>query len=258
MSERNTITLFSYENGLIGAATWIARIAHLRGLSSDNAPLAFRWFASYGLKIEIKSGNPELAATLRSSSLDVFKVPGSADAFWGRQRLETRLYQQIDRMLCDGLPKIEALNAVTVCSLPACENALTQTATICEPLGKRRWACKKCAAQIANVEVSKRQQRALVTPKLRYEVLARDRFACRACGSPARPEDNITLHVDHIIPVVEGGKTVLENLQTLCSECNLGKGAMMLRDQAGHKNIATTSLYLHANSERATALLLDA
>ncbi len=30
-------------------------------------------------------------------------------------------------------------------------------------------------------------------------------------------------HIDHIKPWSKGGETVLENLQTLCATCNLGK-----------------------------------
>ncbi|MBA3804703.1 MAG: HNH endonuclease, partial [Acidobacteria bacterium] len=33
----------------------------------------------------------------------------------------------------------------------------------------------------------------------------------------------VALHVDHIRPWSKDGETLLENLQTLCSECNLGK-----------------------------------
>lgn len=51
-------------------------------------------------------------------------------------------------------------------------------------------------------------------------VLARDGIRCVRCGS----EDN--LHVDHIDPWSKGGKTVLENLQTLCRPCNSRKGAI--------------------------------
>ncbi|MGH6770170.1 MAG: HNH endonuclease [Xanthobacteraceae bacterium] len=32
------------------------------------------------------------------------------------------------------------------------------------------------------------------------------------------------MHVDHILAFAKGGRTVLENLQTLCEACNLGKG----------------------------------
>jgi hypothetical protein len=59
--------------------------------------------------------------------------------------------------------------------------------------------------------------------RLRFKVLQRDRFTCRGCGrSPATSVDTI-LHVDHIVPFSRGGETVLENLQALCGECNLGK-----------------------------------
>ena len=67
-----------------------------------------------------------------------------------------------------------------------------------------------------------RQERAKVTPKLRYEVFKRDGFRCKFCGASSK--DGANLHVDHIIPVSRGGKTELANLQTLCETCNLGKG----------------------------------
>jgi hypothetical protein len=61
--------------------------------------------------------------------------------------------------------------------------------------------------------------------RLRYLVLKRDNFSCRACGrSPAR-EPGTVLHVDHIVPWSRSGSTVESNLQTLCDRCNGGKGA---------------------------------
>ena len=64
--------------------------------------------------------------------------------------------------------------------------------------------------------------------RLRWHVLQRDRFTCCACGaSPAR-NLGVELHVDHIVPWSKDGKTVLENLQTLCSVCNLGKSNVHL------------------------------
>ena len=39
------------------------------------------------------------------------------------------------------------------------------------------------------------------------------------------------LHVDHIKPVSKGGKTVRDNLRTLCEDCNLGKRDIY--DEAG-------------------------
>jgi hypothetical protein len=40
---------------------------------------------------------------------------------------------------------------------------------------------------------------------------------------------DITLEVDHIIPVAEGGKGSTDNLITACFDCNHGKGAKVLR-----------------------------
>lgn len=37
------------------------------------------------------------------------------------------------------------------------------------------------------------------------------------------------LHVDHIYPKAEGGTDETENLVTACSECNLGKGMILLQ-----------------------------
>jgi hypothetical protein len=59
--------------------------------------------------------------------------------------------------------------------------------------------------------------------RMRWQVLDRDNFRCMSCGlSPAIAPGTI-LHVDHIKPWSKGGETVLENLQTLCATCNLGK-----------------------------------
>ena len=65
-----------------------------------------------------------------------------------------------------------------------------------------------------------------VGPRLRFRVFQRDRFKCVACGRSPATDLNIILHADHITPVALGGKTKIENLQTLCEGCNLGKGML--------------------------------
>ena len=64
-------------------------------------------------------------------------------------------------------------------------------------------------------------ERSLLTPSLRYDILRRDGFRCTICGRGQ--EDGVKLHVDHIRPVSKGGRTIPENLRTLCQDCNLGK-----------------------------------
>lgn len=60
--------------------------------------------------------------------------------------------------------------------------------------------------------------------KLRLKVFQRDNFKCVFCGKSPVTHNGCDLHIDHIIPFAKGGKTALENLQTLCKECNWGKG----------------------------------
>jgi len=67
-------------------------------------------------------------------------------------------------------------------------------------------------------------ERARMSIKLRFSILRRDGFACRACGR-SKEQPGVKLHVDHIVAIANGGKTEESNLQTLCEECNLGKGA---------------------------------
>ena len=61
--------------------------------------------------------------------------------------------------------------------------------------------------------------------RLRFIVMNRDNFTCKFCGwSPVKYLDpKKELQVDHIKPWSKGGETVLQNLQTLCSKCNIGK-----------------------------------
>lgn len=68
-----------------------------------------------------------------------------------------------------------------------------------------------------------KEQRALMTGKLREFIKSRDGYACRNCGNSIYLEPNLLLEIDHIVPVSKGGCTVEENLQTLCWKCNRAK-----------------------------------
>lgn len=63
--------------------------------------------------------------------------------------------------------------------------------------------------------------------RMRFRVLKRDNFCCRACGASPALTPGLSLHVDHIKAWSRGGETVDENLQTLCEGCNLGKSNML-------------------------------
>lgn len=63
-------------------------------------------------------------------------------------------------------------------------------------------------------------KRSPISQALRHEVFKRDEYKCIECGSTDK--DSI-LHVDHMLPVSQGGTDEMSNLQTLCSKCNLAK-----------------------------------
>lgn len=86
--------------------------------------------------------------------------------------------------------------------------------------------CPLCQAKTKKNSVSKNAART-ISDKLRYRVLKRDNFKCCACGASPAKDPAVELHIDHIIPWSKGGETVEENLQTLCSKCNLGKSNLL-------------------------------
>ena len=73
-----------------------------------------------------------------------------------------------------------------------------------------------------------KEQRALMTKKMREAIKARDNFTCCTCGNSIHTEPNLLLEIDHIIPVSKGGHTVEDNLQTLCWKCNRAKSNKLI------------------------------
>ena len=67
-------------------------------------------------------------------------------------------------------------------------------------------------------EYHSKNQRRLMTKELRDQIAERDNYTCQMCGKYM--PDGVGLHIDHIIPVSKGGKSVPSNLQVLCSKCN--------------------------------------
>lgn len=65
------------------------------------------------------------------------------------------------------------------------------------------------------------EQRIKVMPAIRWRVFQRDGWKCVSCGQGS--QDEAILHIDHIVPRSKGGKDSIENYQTLCHLCNIGK-----------------------------------
>ena len=74
-----------------------------------------------------------------------------------------------------------------------------------------------------NVEEHIHTTKRNISITLRYQIMKRDNFKCVLCGASPAKDPSIELHIDHIIPWSKGGESTIDNLQTLCSVCNLGK-----------------------------------
>lgn len=71
---------------------------------------------------------------------------------------------------------------------------------------------------------SKSKRRA-ISKKLRLLILERDGYRCCLCGRTAK---ETKLEVDHKVPVAKGGTDSLNNLWTLCIDCNRGKSDLSI------------------------------
>jgi hypothetical protein len=80
--------------------------------------------------------------------------------------------------------------------------------------------------KLSTINAPKTKERKL-PPKLRFAVLARDKFRCVYCGRTAKESE---LHADHKVSKADGGPDLMENLVAACEECNFGKGATSIRD----------------------------
>jgi 5-methylcytosine-specific restriction endonuclease McrA len=67
----------------------------------------------------------------------------------------------------------------------------------------------------------------------RINIFLRDRYTCQYCGEKF-PKLQLTL--DHVIPIVQGGKKCWENIVTACKPCNQTKGGRTPQ-QAGMQTI---------------------
>lgn len=56
-------------------------------------------------------------------------------------------------------------------------------------------------------------------------VRKRDGYTCVYCGETDGP-----MHCDHVVPLIQGGRSSLDNLVTACRACNGGKSGRTLKE----------------------------
>jgi hypothetical protein len=77
-----------------------------------------------------------------------------------------------------------------------------------------------------------------ISPQLRNEILERNGFTCQQCGAgpgdpdPFNPSRKVRLHIDHIIPVTQGGTNDKNNLRVMCSACNQAKSNIQIPSES--------------------------
>ncbi len=87
-----------------------------------------------------------------------------------------------------------------------------------ELIKQRYTALSKIGFECTLSEYHSKDQRKRMTKALRDEIAIRDNYTCQICGKYM--PDGVGLHIDHIIPIAKGGKSIPSNLQVLCSKCN--------------------------------------
>jgi len=89
---------------------------------------------------------------------------------------------------------------------------------------------KPSSVLTAKPEITMEEKRN-IPMKLRYQILTRDHYRYALCGRSPATHMGVSLHIDHITPFSNGGKTARDNLRTLCNECNWGRGNELNRPQ---------------------------
>ena len=89
-----------------------------------------------------------------------------------------------------------------------------------------RWA-DESTSQLAETpphqRISGHRTSRTINHRLRFLVMRRDNFKCRITGRSPATDPTVILEVDHIMHWDKGGETIMDNLQTLAKEINVGK-----------------------------------
>lgn len=103
------------------------------------------------------------------------------------------------------------------------KKALTKACNWVESVDAEEPSLETIADKVGAQRPPKKPER--LSLRKRFFVMKRDSFACVGCGASG---PGVRLEVDHRVPRARGGTDALDNLQTLCFECNRGKSYHLL------------------------------
>jgi hypothetical protein len=215
----------------------------LLGWEAQPWNLEFCWYISYGhyyLHRKDHEDNCLSNFIINGKALDTIVAINRNDLSELNTQDVEKLIKRLEKMLCEFFPGIRQINGLRICTLPAHQyNCLVTDAnqydikphiSLCK-LIDRTWVCETCIEQFGldenKVDTSlplKKYQNEMkrLTPERKLAVLQRDNFTCQRCGINVVNNQDIQLRVKHIVSVMDGGKTVLDNLTTVCLECEQG------------------------------------
>ena len=96
------------------------------------------------------------------------------------------------------------------------------------------------------VKAIHRKSERAVSGTVQQQVWARDGFRCLYCG---RPMGEVTLTIDHFVPVESGGGNDPSNLISACRKCNKQKGNQGPKDYCQSSGLDFTGLELYLKGE---------
>jgi len=82
-------------------------------------------------------------------------------------------------------------------------------------------------------ELKKEKQKARLLRRTRWWKEKVHKGLCEYCGNKFPPEE---LTMDHIVPLIRGGKSVRNNITVCCKECNNSKKYLLPSEWNEHNN----------------------
>jgi hypothetical protein len=147
------------------------------------------------------------------------------------------LVEEIEQRIRQFFPEISARNSYRICSSQTHLISIIrgqgrvnsqQILELCSRIGDR-WLCEECVGRfdldsdqpVLPEGLNKKQglEFARLKPALRLAILERDSYTCSGCKRSPMKGDDVRLRVVHKVAVSAGGKTVNDNLTTICGDC---------------------------------------
>lgn len=91
---------------------------------------------------------------------------------------------------------------------------------------------------VSEAEIRREREKARSLRKTRWWNQKLSRGTCHYCGQRFSPDE---LTMDHIVPIIRGGKTTKNNVAAVCKECNNKKKYLLPMEWEEYINGFTTS-----------------